>query len=107
MKFKIEIKKLKIRWSVKYAYIIIAALVVGIIGFLSVFLYKNFYQTITYAKEIIVLKEKVAPETVNLEKFNEVLDKIEKKVTPETIDWQGIKNPFIFHPSQPVILEID
>jgi len=49
---------------------------------MSLFLYKNFYQTITQSKEIIILREKVAIDAVNIEKFNIIMEKITKKITP-------------------------
>ena len=51
----------------------------------SLFLYKNFYQTITQTKEILILREKVAVDTVNMEKFNIIMDKIAKKTTPREL----------------------
>ncbi len=63
-----------------------------IIVFMSLFLYKNFYQTITQAKEIIILKEKVAVDTVNMQKFNILMDKITKKTTPNEL--KNIISPF-------------
>ncbi|MFA5359415.1 MAG: hypothetical protein WC349_00435 [Patescibacteria group bacterium] len=59
---------------------------------MSLFLYKNFYQTITQSKEIIILREKVAIDTVNIEKFNIIMEKIEKKITPDTP--KNITSPF-------------
>lgn len=50
-----------------------------ILIFISLFLYKNFYQTITQGKEVLLLREKVAVDTVNIEKFNAIIDKLAKK----------------------------
>lgn len=63
-----------------------------ILIFISSFLYKNFYQTITQTKEIIILREKVAIDTVNMEKFNIIINKIAKKTTPNVL--KNINNPF-------------
>lgn len=59
---------------------------------MSLFLYKNFYQTITQSKEIIILREKVAVDTVNIEKFNIIMSKIEKKTTFNKTE--NITSPF-------------
>jgi hypothetical protein len=64
----------------------------AILIFISFFLYKNFYQTITQTKEIIILREKVAIDTVNMEKFNIIINKIAKKTTPNMLE--NINNPF-------------
>ena len=59
---------------------------------MSLFLYKNFYQTITQSKEILILREKVAIDTVNIEKFNIIMEKIAKKIAPNKLE--NIVNPF-------------
>ncbi len=58
----------------------------------SLFLYKNFYQTITQTKEIIILREKVAIDTVNMEKFNIIMNKLSEKTTPQEL--KNIISPF-------------
>lgn len=63
-----------------------------ILIFVSLFLYKNFYQTITQTKEIIILREKVAIDTVNIEKFNIIINKLAEKITPSEL--KNIINPF-------------
>jgi len=63
-----------------------------ILIFISFFLYKNFYQTITQTKEIIILREKVAIDTVNMEKFNIIMNKIVEKTAPNKLI--SITNPF-------------
>jgi len=42
-------------------------------------LYKNFYQIITQSEEILLLRQKVVIETVDMDIFEEVIEKIEKK----------------------------
>lgn len=60
--------------------------------FVSLFLYKNFYQTITQTKEILILREKVAIDTVNMEKFNIIMNKLAEKTTPYEL--KNIISPF-------------
>ena len=57
--------------------IIVIILIIFIL--ISLFLYKNFYQTITQSREILLLREKVAIETVDLEKFNQIINKLKEK----------------------------
>jgi len=73
-----------------YFFVIISATI--ILFFVTLFLYKNFYQTITQSKEILILREKVAIETVDIKKFNAIIQKIKQKTTLRNID--KINNPF-------------
>ncbi|MBA3047433.1 hypothetical protein KKC83_04050 [Patescibacteria group bacterium] len=75
-----------------WLYIIIIILSISALSYNTFFLYKNFYQVITYFEEIIVLKEKVAVETVDIEKFNVITEKINKKTNRRELD--KISNPF-------------
>lgn len=70
----------------------VALLAIMILTLLSLFLYKNFYQTITQTKEIMILREKVAVETINLDKFDAIMNKLKKKTGP--LELKIIKNPF-------------
>ncbi len=63
-----------------------------ILIFVSLFLYKNFYQTITETKEILILREKVVLDMVNMEKFNIIMDRLTKKTSPQEL--KNITNPF-------------
>jgi len=72
--------------------LVIIILTLIILIFISLFLYKNFYQTITQAKEILILREKVALDTVNMEKFNLIIDKLAKKTAPKQLG--NIISPF-------------
>lgn len=60
----------------------------------SLFLYKNFYRTITQSEEILILRQKVAPLSVEMNKFNEVMKKIKEKnkIRPIT----AINDPFTY-----------
>lgn len=71
---------------------IIIVLTIIIFILVSAFLYRNFYQTITQTKQIIVLREKVALFAVNMEKFNLIIDRLTKKTLPKKLD--SINNPF-------------
>jgi len=58
----------------------------------SLFLYKNFYQTITQTKEILILREKVALDTVNLERFNLIMGRLARKTSVKEL--KNIISPF-------------
>jgi len=82
--------------------IALAALVI-----LGLFLYKNLYVTITQSEEIILLKQEVAPDTIDRTKVNTVLSALEKKVTSaDDIDWLQVKNPFNFSVQTPAPSQI-
>lgn len=67
----------------------------GLAGLLGMFLYQNLYQTITQSEEIVILKQEIAPDTINVKKVEELIDRIEqKKAGQEDIDWSQIKNSF-------------
>jgi len=73
-------------------YFIVINLSIILFIIITLFLYKNLYQSITQSKEIIILREKVVAETVNINKFNEVIDKFSKKINLKKIE--NINNPF-------------
>lgn len=84
---KLTPKKLS---SLTATIIILITLVILII--VSLFLYKNFYQTITQTKKIMILREKVAIETVNMDKFNIIMNKLAEKTAAD--NFKNIISPF-------------
>ncbi|MFH1661718.1 MAG: hypothetical protein ABIA02_01320 [Candidatus Falkowbacteria bacterium] len=52
--------------------------------FVSIFLYNNFYSTISKTKKILILQEKVANEVLDINKFNKVIESLEKKVSDDS-----------------------
>jgi len=77
---KITAKKLSSLTAVSIILIILIILV-----FISLFLYKNFYQTITQSKEILILQKKVAVDTINMQKFDLIMDRLTKKTAPKEL----------------------
>lgn len=59
---------------------------------LIMFLYKDFYQTIVHANEVIVLKQEVSLENIDLVKFNKILTTHNYKIN--SILGQNIEDPF-------------
>jgi len=84
---KLSPKKLS---SLMVASVIFITLVILIT--VSLFLYKNFYMTITQTEEIIILREKVAIDTVNMEKFDIIMAKLADKTRLK--EFKNIINPF-------------
>ena len=60
-------------------------MIIGVLTLLGYFLYNNLYQTIAQSKEIILLKQEVAPDTIDLKKVNEALAAIEAKTSKKNI----------------------
>ena len=89
-------------WSIRYFYILILLMVIVVIFFLGMFIYQNFYLTITRAQTIVILKQEVAPDTINLNKIEAVLGKINQKAAAEgAVDWTTLNDPFGPLPGQP------
>ncbi len=76
-------KKLKIKISFNrifgYSYVIIIFIIIGSFSYVSYFLYNNFYKTITQTEEVLMLKEKVATEDINMNKFDQIIQNIKDK----------------------------
>lgn len=71
---------------------VIIFLTIVVLIFISLFLYKNFYQAIAQTKEILILREKVALDTVDMEKFDSIINKLTKKTAPKEL--KNIISPF-------------
>lgn len=71
---------------------VIIFLTIIILILVSIFLYKNFYQAIVQTKEILILREKVALDAVNLEKFNLIIEKLTKKTAAKELN--NVTDPF-------------
>ncbi len=78
---QVSVKKM---FFIYYVLIIIVSLL--ILMYLTLFLYKNFYQTITQSEEIILLKKEVASEDVNMNKFEKMISNIEEKQQDREIE---------------------
>src|SRR3989338_10525554 len=101
MKLSFKLPKLKllpILLNQKYWYILLALIALVLISYLGFFIYQNFYRTITQAEEIVVLKQEVAPDTIDTAKVNAVLSAIQNKISPsQSIKWLEVPNPFIVY----------
>lgn len=91
MKNKISLDKITTRKISRMIYLLIICIIIIIIVFASTFLYTNFYQTITQSKEVLILQQKVVVETVDINKFNQIIEKLTIKL-PRKIG--NIRNPF-------------
>ena len=92
---KMNKKALKFKNPILMMKIFIAVLILSIISYLSLFLYKNFYQSITQSKIIVVLAKEVALQDVETSRFEKVIELHKFKQT--SILAQPVKNPFFQH----------
>jgi len=103
MKIKLpKIKGLNKIFSPSVAYILIIIAVIIVLIQLSFFLYKNLYQAVAQSEEIIILREEVAPDTVNMNKFYSVLEKLNRKKESSSATLIEIRNPFKLNQPAPV-----
>ena len=96
LNLKLNLKKIKINplaFARRLTPISICLIVVVLILFMG-FLYRNVYQTLAQAETVTNLKKEVTEESLDKEKFYQVLEKIDKKTASAKIDFGGLKNPF-------------
>ena len=86
---KIKLSPKKIIFSL---YLFIIILSISTLLYNTLFLYKNFYQIITRSEEIEILQETTMIETVDLEKFGSIIEKINEKINRRELG--RISNPF-------------
>ena len=67
--------------NIKIIRIIIIAITTAIIALFLIFLYNDFYQTIVQAKIVVVLRQEVAVENIDIKRFNQILSKHDYKTT--------------------------
>lgn len=70
----------------------VIAAIGAIVAAMLVFLYRDFYQTIVQARVVIVLKQEVALENIDLKLFDRVQQVHEYKITP--LITEPIADPF-------------
>lgn len=70
---------IKFKKTGKYLYLLAAIIILNCLFFATKFLYDKFYLSITQSREVVVLKEKVAPETIDLEDFENIIENIKTK----------------------------
>jgi len=75
-------KKIKITYQQILCnfYLTIIVISVVVIAIVTLFLYKNFYQTIIQSEEILVLRKEVAIEDINMSKFEKIMNQLQEKI---------------------------
>lgn len=67
----------------------------GVVIFLTYFIYNNIYTAIAQSEEIVILQGQLAIEPVDISLFRGILNKIEEKKLGKDISLENIKNPFL------------
>jgi hypothetical protein len=78
----------------KYYQFIVGGFILFILILVSLFLYKNFYRTITHAEEISRLQTEVAQQRVDKVLFEKVMNLLKARKRKIDVDWGSLKNPF-------------
>jgi len=85
--FKLSSKKI-----IFYSYVLISVIITISFFASSFFLYKNFFLSISQSEEVIYLRKQVAIESVDIKKFDDIINKINKKIQPK--EFKIVNNPF-------------
>lgn len=96
MKFKLKIN-FNINWFFKLIYPIVIVAIIAGTGLVFNFLYKDFYQSITQAEEVSILRAEVAPEVIDINEFDQVLQQIDEKINKPVLQTETLNNPFILN----------
>ncbi len=94
MRFKRKKIKINFTATIRYFYPATIALIVFILIALCCFLYQNVYKTLAQMEQVTELKKETADETLEKEKFNQILADIKKKQEKILMDVSALRNPF-------------
>lgn len=80
--------------KIKYAYPLSIIIILIIIGVVLNFLYLNVYRTLSYAQTVTELSKQIPEQDVAQTKFNNIIEKIQKKQNSPLSDVDLLRNPF-------------
>jgi hypothetical protein len=86
-KFKLSSKKI-----IKYVMILFFLVSLFLTFYTASYLYNNFYLVITQSEQLVLLKERVSIDTINIKKFESIINNIENKANFPA--YQDLKNIF-------------
>lgn len=88
-------RSLRKLFSIKQLYYLVYIVGISAMIYIGYFIFENYYQTVTQAQEIADLKKEVAPESIDLDKINKILEAIDNKSTStNAIIDPNTNNPF-------------
>lgn len=87
-------KKINSTLLIKFFPLLVLTVILVSLVSLSLFLYKNFYQTIINAQKIQVLTSEISLTKVDLNLYKKIIDNLDKRKNLSMEDLALIKNPF-------------
>lgn len=81
----------------KYLKYFSLAIILAIFGLTVFFLYNNFYETITQAKTVYVLKNQVALEVADVHLYDQIKINLTDKKSLGSFELRDLNNPFAPH----------
>ncbi|MBU4360344.1 hypothetical protein L6278_00235 [Candidatus Parcubacteria bacterium] len=86
---------MKISIITKYSYYAIFTITILALGISFWFLYNNFYQTLTQARIVYVLKNQVAFEAVDMKLWNKITSVLKDKKKSALLTEEKLADPFV------------
>lgn len=71
--------KISTKTAIKYSFFLVATVSLAAVLYTGIFLYNNFYLIITQSEEVVMLKQKLAIESINITRFQAIIDRIKTK----------------------------
>lgn len=90
----INIKKINFFLIIRYLYPATIVVIVITLFILMNFLYNNVYQTIIQAELITDLRKETSDQSLEKNKFDQIIKNVESKTQAEKINLDQIKDPF-------------
>ena len=87
-------KKINSKLIIKIFPFLTIAAITAILALTFIFLYKNFYQTITHAQKIKVLKNEISIVKIDMDLYKKIISELDKKREINLKDLPELKNPF-------------
>lgn len=94
MKLSTSLKQLRPQQLLKLLPISTSLVLVACAGALGLFLYQNFYQTITQARVVSVLRNQLALSQINVPLYQQVLTNLQNKKHFDASTISALKDPF-------------
>jgi len=95
-----KLKRTHLLTSLRVVTVIVAIMIIAAIVSVGYFLYAYLYRTIAQSEEIILLKQEVAPESIDITQVTKTIDNLEKKEAHPAPS-ERYRNPFSFGDTLP------
>lgn len=87
-------KKIKTEAIIKIYFFSAIIIIIAGLASTSLFLYKNFYQTIIHSQKIKILKNEILVERIDMDLYDKVIENLDKKKEISMENLSALKNPF-------------